>query len=124
MWEKIKYIWYSGLEEPDEQREILVEYVREDVTKHEVVYYHDVVYYHKDTDSFWKDSFIITDVIKWCYLDELIKHIGKPSWETHYVNEENNEERLRKTTIEFLKEFADKGYENAVECINWLEKTK
>ena len=47
MWEKINYIWYSGLEEPDEQREILVEYVREDVTKHEVVYYHDVVYYHQ-----------------------------------------------------------------------------
>ena len=31
-------------------------------------------------------------------------------------------ERLRKTTISFLKDFADKGYENAVECIDWLEK--
>ena len=64
----INYIWYSGLEEPDEQREILVEYVSEDVTKH------DVVYYHKDTDLFCKDSFIINDVTKWCYLDELINH--------------------------------------------------
>jgi len=36
----------------------------------------------------------------------------------------NNEdiERLRKTTIAFLKDFADKGYENAVECIDWLER--
>lgn len=35
---------------------------------------------------------------------------------------ESKDERLRKTTIAFLKEYADKGYENAVECINWLEK--
>ena len=71
----INYIWHSVLEEPDEQREILVEYEKEDVTKHEVVYYYEVVYYHKDTDSFWKDSFIINDVTKWCYLNELIKHM-------------------------------------------------
>lgn len=32
-----------------------------------------------------------------------------------------DDERLRKTTIDFLKYFADKGYENAVECIDWLE---
>ena len=32
------------------------------------------------------------------------------------------DERLRKTTIDFLKEYAIKGYENAVECIDWLEK--
>lgn len=30
-------------------------------------------------------------------------------------------ERLRKTTIDFLKDFANEGYENAVECIDWLE---
>ncbi len=33
-----------------------------------------------------------------------------------------DDERLRKTTISFLKDFADKGYENAIECMNWLEK--
>ena len=33
-----------------------------------------------------------------------------------------DDERLRNATIAFLKEFADKGYENAVECIAWLEK--
>ena len=33
-----------------------------------------------------------------------------------------DDERLRKTTIAFLKDFAEKGYENAVECIDWLEK--
>lgn len=36
--------------------------------------------------------------------------------------EESEDERLRNTTIAFLKDFADKGYENAVECIDWLEK--
>ena len=30
-------------------------------------------------------------------------------------------ERIRNTAISFLKEFADKGYENAVECIDWLK---
>jgi len=34
----------------------------------------------------------------------------------------SEDERLRKNTIAFLKDFADKGYENAVECIDWLEK--
>lgn len=41
-----------------------------------------------------------------------------------YINGMSNEddERLRKTTIAFLKDFAEQGYENAVECIDWLEK--
>lgn len=33
-----------------------------------------------------------------------------------------DEKRLRKTAIAFLKDFAEQGYENAVECIDWLEK--
>lgn len=37
-------------------------------------------------------------------------------------SEEN--ERLRKTSISFLKHYADKGYENAVECIEWLKSLK
>lgn len=39
-----------------------------------------------------------------------------PSWEPS-----EDEERLIKTSISFLKDFADKGYENAVECIDWLK---
>ena len=39
----------------------------------------------------------------------------KPTWS-------EEDERLRKTTIAFLKDFAEQGYENAVECIDWLEK--
>lgn len=31
------------------------------------------------------------------------------------------EVRLINTSISFLKDFADKGYENAVECIDWLK---
>ena len=38
------------------------------------------------------------------------------------VDIENEDERLRKTAISFLKDFAEQGYENAVECIDWLEK--
>ena len=34
---------------------------------------------------------------------------------------EEDEKRLINTSISFLKDFADKGYENAVECIDWLK---
>ena len=41
-----------------------------------------------------------------------------------YINNMTNkdDERLRKTAIAFLKDFAEQGYEKAVECIDWLEK--
>ena len=62
--------------------------------------------------------------------DELIQELGeykvKYTQEVleKHINSMNNkdDERLRKTTIAFLKDFAEKGYENAVECIDWLEK--
>jgi hypothetical protein len=40
----------------------------------------------------------------------------RPSWKPT-----EDEERLINTSISFLKDFADKGYENAVECIDWLK---
>ena len=40
----------------------------------------------------------------------------RPSWKPS-----EEEERLINTSISFLKDFADKGYENAVECIDWLK---
>ena len=48
-------------------------------------------------------------------------------WYKKYLQEKQknswskDDERLRKTTIVFLKDFADKGYENAIECIDWLK---
>ena len=41
-----------------------------------------------------------------------------------YINNMSNkdDEKLRKTAIAFLKDFAEQGYEKAVECIDWLEK--
>jgi len=61
--------------------------------------------------------------------DKLIKELGeykvkytKKVLELNRMNKES--EKLRKTTIAFLKDFADKGYENAVECIDWLEKQR
>ena len=40
----------------------------------------------------------------------------------HLKTINKDDERLRNTTIAFLKDFAEQGYENAVECIDWLEK--
>lgn len=37
---------------------------------------------------------------------------------------QRQDERLIETTIAFLKDFADKGYENAVECIDWLKSLR
>ena len=62
--------------------------------------------------------------------DKLIQELGeykvKYTQEVleKYINSMRNkdDERLRKTAIAFLKDFAEQGYENAVECIDWLEK--
>ena len=62
--------------------------------------------------------------------DKLIQELGKYKVKytqevlEKHINSMNNkdDERLRKTTIAFLKDFAEKSYENAVECIDWLEK--
>lgn len=60
--------------------------------------------------------------------DKLIKELSE--YKVKYTQEvlekhiNNKDERLRKTTIAFLKEYAEQGYENAVECIAWLENKK
>ena len=62
--------------------------------------------------------------------DKLIQELGeykvKYTQEVlkKYINSMSNkdDERLRKTAIAFLKDFAEQGYENAIECIDWLEK--
>ena len=46
----------------------------------------------------------------------------RPSWKPGEINPE--EIRLLDTTISFLKDFADKGYENAFECIDWLKSKR
>ena len=56
-------------------------------------------------NDFGEDS----DTVKW--LRSL-----RPSWKAS-----EDEERLIKTSIAFLKDFADTGWENAVECIDWLK---
>jgi hypothetical protein len=62
--------------------------------------------------------------------DKLIQELGE--YKVKYTQEvlekhinsmsNKDDERLRKTAIAFLKDFAEQGYENAVECIDWLEK--
>ena len=62
--------------------------------------------------------------------DKLIQELGE--YKVKYTQEvlgkyinsiiNKDDERLRKTTIAFLKDFAEQGYENAIECINWLKK--
>lgn len=64
--------------------------------------------------------------------DKLIQELGE--YKVKYTQEvsekcinsmsNKDDERLRKTAIAFLKDFAEQGYENAVECIDWLEKLK
>lgn len=62
--------------------------------------------------------------------DKLIQELGeykvKYTQEVleKYINSMSNkdDERLRKTTIAFLKDFAEQGYENAIECIDWIKK--
>ena len=84
-------------------------------------------------DTIWKGHYK-NDIIAWLEKqgdkDKLIQELGeykvKYTQEVleKHINSMNNkdDERLRKTTIAFLKDFAEKGYENAVECIDWIEK--
>ena len=84
-------------------------------------------------DIIWRGHYK-KDIIAWLETqgdkDKLIQELGeykvKYTQEVleKHINSMNNkdDERLRKTTIAFLKDFAEKGYENAVECIDWLEK--
>ena len=51
-----------------------------------------------------------------------LENQGKAEVNKDSLNNQDEDERLRETTIAFLKEYADKGYENAVECIDWLKK--
>ena len=76
----------------------------------------------------------VEDAIAWLERqgdkDKLIQELGeykvKYTQEVleKYINSMSNkdDERLKKTAIAFLKDFAEQGYENALECIDWLEK--
>ena len=76
----------------------------------------------------------VEDAITWLERqgdkDKLIQELGeykvKYTQEVleKYINSMSNkdDERLKKTAIAFLKDFAEQGYENALECIDWLEK--
>ena len=78
----------------------------------------------------------VEDAIAWLERqgdkDKLIQELGeykvKYTQEVleKYINSMSNkdDERLKKTAIAFLKDFAEQGYENAVECIDWLEKQR
>ena len=84
-------------------------------------------------DTIWRGHYK-EDIIAWLEKqgdkDKLIQELGKYKVKytqevlEKHINSMNNkdDERLRKTTIAFLKDFAEKGYENAVECIDWIEK--
>ena len=84
----------------------------------------------KDSDRYEE----LTNAIAWLEKqrdkDKLIQELGE--YKVKYTQEvlekyitsmsNKDDERLRKTAIAFLKDFAEQGYENAVECIAWIEK--
>ena len=92
------------------------------------VYEFNIPYRSYDIYAFAKD--LLAWLEKQRDKDKLIQELGeykvKYTQEVleKYINSMSNkdDERLRKTAIAFLKDFAEQGYENAVECIDWLEK--
>lgn len=94
-----------------------------------------LITYHSSTGSTHVlDKFTSKQICDWLEKqgdkDKLIQELGKYKLKytqevlEKHINSMSNkdDERLRKTTIAFLKDFAEQGYENAVECIDWLEK--
>ena len=61
-------IWHDVSEEPEEQREIFCKWKGSTDT-----IWHDVAFYHSHDKTFWNGEHQIEDVIKWAYVDEIIK---------------------------------------------------
>jgi hypothetical protein len=61
-------IWHDVSEEPEEHREIFCEWkgYADNV-------WHDVAFYHLDDKAFWNGERPISDVIKWAYIDDMLK---------------------------------------------------
>ena len=61
-------IWHDVTEEPEIQREVFCEW-----KGYADNIWHDVAFYHLDDKAFWNGERPIPDVIKWAYVDEIIK---------------------------------------------------
>ena len=103
--EKQEHEWIAYLEKQKEQKlawseedEEMLEYVIGDVN-----------------DA--KQLFATKEAIDLCDKEIAWLKSLRPSWKPN----DKDEERLIKTSMVFLKDFADMGYENAVECIDWLK---
>ena len=75
--------------------------------------YNRAVSYHLDVPDNWPPK--MPDLPTKATTND-IQSTAIPHWKPS-----EDEERLINTSISFLKDFADKGYENAVECIDWLK---
>lgn len=60
--------WHDVSEEPEEQREIFCKWKGSIDT-----IWHDVAFYHSDDKNFWNGERPIEDVIKWAYVDDILK---------------------------------------------------
>lgn len=80
----------------------------------------------KYTENLYNETFgngqCTLDEFDWEDISTVIEDTAKHFYNScsHWKLSED-EERLINTSISFLKDFADKGYENAVECIDWLK---
>lgn len=90
-----------------------------------------LIRFHKSTIDI--DGIKGKDIVAWLEKQGQVKESSILQHESTHegvsCKENNNSltregERLRKTTIAFLKDFAEQGYENAVECIDWLKSLK
>ena len=59
-------LWHDVSEEPDEQREIFCEW------KSSIGVWHAVVFYHADSKTFCEGERIITNVLQWTYVNDLL----------------------------------------------------
>ena len=123
--ERVKKLYSNGIAEEifPKLKESEDEKIREDL----------IQWVDEFPDIIWRGHYK-KDIIAWLEKqrdkDKLIQELGeykvKYTQEVleNYMNSMSNkdDERLRKTAIAFLKDFAEQGYENAVECIDWLEK--
>ena len=74
-------LWHDVSEEPEMYCELLCEWYAKGDINH-ITSFHDVAFYHTNSKTFWNGEQQIENVVKWTYVDEMLKKQGEqnPTW--------------------------------------------
>ena len=65
--EQSAIVWHSIDDKPEEMRELFCEWESNDAT------WHEVAFYHSNNKTFWNGELQVENVVRWCYIDDLLE---------------------------------------------------